>query len=132
MAQISAAWDPGNYITGQASATLVGGRCVQASAGIVTATTGGRVPVGLPSAAANILGVAMHDAVSGGDVNVLRGISVLVRIETSAIITANTLVKAAADGTIIPQGGTGVAIGKALEDAASGARCLVDRQQTAL
>lgn len=132
MAQTQAAWDPGDYVTGQATTAITGGRCVAANAGIVTATHGGRPPVTQPSAGTNIFGIAAHDALSGADVNVIRGISILVRIETSGVITAGVLVKVAADGTIIAQGGTGIAIGKALEDAASGARCLVDRQQTSL
>jgi hypothetical protein len=129
MPQISAAWDPADYVTGQASAAVVGGRFVRSSGG-VTSSTGLRVPVGPPVAGGAVFGIATHDAANGDDVNVIHGNTILCRVETSATITAGSLLEVAANGTVLTRT-TGIVVGKALEDCASGARVLVDRQQLA-
>lgn len=132
----------GDDITGYATAAITGKRCVQIAAakpvgekaegnpGLLASGTptggGGTYRVAHPSgaganggAAKMIFGVAKYDQPTIGKlVGIIR--EGIVPITTSAAITAGQLVQVAADGTIVPVS-TGVAIGTACDDAASGA-----------
>lgn len=122
---------PGEDLTCNATAAVIGKRCVQITAakvnhaeGLAATADGGVYQAGLPSAAGaagagkRVLGVAKYDAALGALFGVVN--DGVVPITTSAIIGHGQLVEVAADGTIIPNA-AGVPIGMALDDAASGA-----------
>jgi hypothetical protein len=133
---------PGEDVTGYAVAAVTGKRCVQIAAakpagekaeGVNLAATttggGGTYRVALPSgaganggAAKAIFGVAKYDAAINKLVGVVR--EGIVPITSSAAITAGQSLQVAADGTVVPAS-TGVAIGIACDDCASGADCEV-------
>jgi hypothetical protein len=125
---------PGEDVTGYCTAAVIGKRCVQISGpktnekgeGLASVTTGGGAyRVSLPSgaganggAAKIVFGVAKYDAAINKWVGILR--EGIVPITTSAAISAGQPVQVAADGTVIVWT-TGVQIGIACDDAASGA-----------
>ena len=126
--------DPTCYTT----AAVVGCQCVQISAAkpagekadssYLTGTAtggGGAYRVALPSGAGanggagkQIFGVAKYDAAINKLVGVIR--EGIVPIKTSGALTAGVGVQVAADGTVVAVT-TGVQIGVACDDAASGA-----------
>ena len=132
---------PGEDVTGQATAAITGMKCVQISG---PKPVGGKAegnPITLPAgtsadsgayrvahpsgAGANggagkmILGVAKYDQPTVGKlVGVIR--EGVVPITAGAAITNGQLVEVAADGSVVPNA-TGIAIGLACDDAASGA-----------
>ena len=129
---------PGEDVTGYTTAAVVGKCCVQISAakpagekaeGVNLAATatggGGAYRVSLPSgaganggAAKMVFGVAKNAAAINKLVGVVReGIA---PIMTSGALTAGVGVQDAADGTVVAVS-TGVQIGVACDDAASGA-----------
>ena len=129
---------PGDTVTGYATSAVTGKRCVQISGaktnepgeGLATVTTGGGAyRIALPSGAgANggaakwIFGVSRYDVAINKWGGVIR--DGIVPITSSAAITAGQALQCAADGTVIPQT-TGVLIGYACNDCASGADCEV-------
>ena len=128
---------PGEDTTGYAVAAIIGKRCVQIAAakvnkaeGLSTTGEGGTYRVALPSgaganggAAKMVFGVSKYDqSVIGKLVGIVRG--GIVPITSSAAITAGQGVQVAADGTVVPFT-TGVQIGTACDDCASGADCEV-------
>ena len=133
---------PGEDVTGYCTSAVTGKRCVQISAakpagekaeGVsLSATTtggGGTYRIALPSgaganggAAKMIFGVSKYDAAINKLCGVIR--EGIVPITTSAAVTAGQSLQVAADGTVVPFS-TGVVIGYACDDAASGADCEV-------
>ena len=129
---------PGEDVTGYATASVTGKRCVQISAakpatekaeGLNATGGGGVYRVALPSgaganggAAKMVFGVAKYDAAINKLVGVARG--GIVPITASAAITAGQSLQAAADGTVIPAT-TGIVVGYACDDCANGADCEV-------
>jgi predicted RecA/RadA family phage recombinase len=125
---------PGEDVTGYATAAITGKRCVQISGaktnekgeGLATVTTGGGAyRIALPSGAgANggagkwIFGVAKYDIAANKWGGVIR--EGIVPITTSGALTAGQGVQVAADGTVVVLS-TGVLIGYACDDCASGA-----------
>jgi|SRR5262252_110828 len=136
---------PGEDVTGYATAAITGCQCVQISAAkpagekadatYLTGTAtggGGTYRVSHPSgaganggAAKQIFGVAKYDAAISTLVGIVR--EGIVPIKTSGAITAGAGVQVAADGTVVAVS-TGVQIGVACDDAASGALCEVALQ----
>jgi hypothetical protein len=127
---------PGEDVTGLCIAAVTGKRCVQIAAakvnkaeGLSTTGEGGAYRVALPSGAgANggagkmVFGVAKYDAAINKFTGIVR--EGIVPITSSAAITAGAEVQVAADGTVVPFT-TGIMIGIACDDCASGADCEV-------
>jgi hypothetical protein len=121
--------NPGDDVTGAATAAITGKKCVQ-----ITATKSGPgeqlsavadtttlYQVGHPSAGGRalgagkrIFGVAKWDAAIGGKVGIAKG--GIVPITCSAAVQAGQEVEVAADGSVIPNA-AGVAIGLCCNDA---------------
>lgn len=124
--------DNGDTFTGYAPAAVTGKRFAfitaarQASSGLTGST---QFTVSMPSGAGvgGCVGVFAYDAAAGTSVMVYHEPSIIVPVKAGASITAGQLVKTDATGQAIPQGGTGVVLGMALDTVASGADCPIDR-----
>lgn len=116
-------YEPGQDLTGQASANVTGKRCLKISG---NRTADGNIAVAHADAAGRICGVAKYDAASGKKVGVLRGSGRVVPITLSANVAAFQEVEVTANGQVGPLA-AGVAIGYAITAgvaAADGQICL--------
>lgn len=127
MSGISPSFEPGDRVTVIPDVAITGGRFVASSG----KNADGQLKVALPSAGGVVFGVAGHSSLAALPATVLRGVTLLIDVETAAAVTSQALLKVDATGCVVPQAGTGVVVGKALADADSGARVTVDRQQLA-
>lgn len=120
MPEVIATYDPGADITCQASTALTGGRAVGlpsarntgGPAGI-SDTGDGLLVVGLPTAGGGIFGVAQHDAVLNGRVNVVRPPKVC-PMECSAAIAISAELMVGVDGRVATRTAGNTVIGRAL------------------
>lgn len=126
-------WDNGDTLTCRVSAAVFGKRFVSISA-TRDLTLGGSATGAQPVVAqtgaglGSCIGVAAYDQPTvGGSVTVFHEPSIVVPVTAGASITAGQLVKADAAGKAIPQGGTGVVLGCALDTVTSGQDCAIDR-----
>lgn len=120
MPEVIATYDPGADITCQATAALTGGRAVGVpSARNVGGPAGisdlgdGLLNVGLPAAGGAIFGVASHDAIIGGRVNVMRPPKV-VPMECSAAVAIGAELMVGVDGRVATRTAGNTVIGRAL------------------
>jgi hypothetical protein len=126
-------FDNGDTFTARCSAAVSGKRFLSVSGPRVSnaagdSTEGALFTVAMTGAGlGSCVGVSGYDAPSGGDVTVFHEPSIVVPVKAGASITAGQLVKSDATGQAIPQGGTGVVLGIALDTVASGADCPLDR-----
>lgn len=125
-------YEPGDRITGHADVALTGRRCVTIVGSLkgggpelVTSTLGSVPLVGLPAAGAQIFGVTSHDVADEGKVTIIRGPGFVVPISAAGTINAGELVKTDANGEVVTHGGTGTAIGMAIDGATAADDCLV-------
>lgn len=100
-------FDPGDDLTGQASAPVTGKRFVVpsgakqvASQALANDTLGGNIPVAHAGAGVKPLGVSTYDALAGEKVPVMRGHKV-VPVEAGAAMTAGQEVQSDATGRAI-------------------------------
>lgn len=114
-------WLPGDEVTGHASAAVTGCRLVRISGPRVE----GNPQVAPAAADGYAFGVAATDAAAGTKVTVFR-VSAIYPVQAGAAITAGQALKSNATGQVIPQGGTGIIIGYAVDDAAANAYVPVD------
>ncbi|WP_030171771.1 MULTISPECIES: capsid cement protein [Actinomycetes] len=105
---------PGQDITTRATATVATNRFVSVSGNRVD----GNIAVAHSAAGARPFGVSTHDAAAGEVLTVARG--GVVRVQTSASISAGADVQASADGKVTTAS-TGAVIGTAVSGAVSGA-----------
>ncbi|ORM37960.1 capsid cement protein [Williamsia sp. 1135] len=105
---------PGQDVTAVATGTIAAHRFVAVSAN----RSGGNIAVAHGAAGVRPLGVATHDAVSGEPLTVARG--GIVRVQTSASISAGVDVQVSADGKVTTAT-TGAVVGIAVTGAGSGA-----------
>ena len=104
---------PGQDITGRLTATLSGKTFVAA----VPGGRGSQPYIGLPAAGAAVFGVLGYDGVDGQFIHV--NVAGVVPVTAGADVTAGTQVQTNALGQAVPHT-TGVAVGYALANAASG------------
>jgi ornithine cyclodeaminase/alanine dehydrogenase-like protein (mu-crystallin family) len=102
-------------ITSQASAAVIGARCVSASGNNTVANSG--------AAAVTVLGIAAHDAVTGDKLAVWPLQGVVHEVTGAGVVAAGDLLATGANGTVaaIGAGTFGQVVGKALAGAADGA-----------
>jgi hypothetical protein len=100
-------FDPGDDLTGQASAAVTGRRFVDVSGakqagsgGLASDTFGGSIPVAHCAAGAKALGVSTYDAASGAKVPVARGHKVF-PVEAGAAIAPGASVMSDATGRAV-------------------------------
>src|SRR5438128_1268761 len=98
-------YEPGQRITGEATAAVTGKRVLRISA---DRTDEGNISVAHANAEGPIIGVASHDAASGDLVTVI-GSGAVVPIDPSADVTAGDEVVAAASGKVAPVSEAGAA-----------------------
>lgn len=116
-------YEPGQRITGQATAAVTGKRFVRVSGnrgpvGLTTSVAGGNVLVAHAAAGGPALGVAEHDAASGDKVGVITT-GATVPVTAGAAIGFGDEVESDASGRAIPLA-TGKPLGYALADAGNG------------
>jgi hypothetical protein len=109
-------YEPGQSITGKASATVTGKRFLAISGN----RSGGNIAVAPATAAGRVCGVAAHDAAAGELVRVLRGAGRVVKVTASGAIAAFAEVQVATGGLAVTKS-SGVAVGYVLTAAADGA-----------
>lgn len=120
-------YDPGQNITGRATAAIVGRRFLMVSGSRDTTVGGpvqGLVGVATATAAGRICGVSQADAASGDPVGILRGNSRVVPVASTTAIAAFAEVEVGAAGVAVTKS-AGVAVGYAITalsapDAAAG------------
>jgi hypothetical protein len=130
MAESIPLFDKADSVTAVATAPVTGARFVRVSA--ARATTGDfnqslRVA---PAGAGNaVFGISAHDAASGETVGVHHQPAIITEVEAGAALTAGTVVASDATGRAVPYvAGAGVfSAGTVLDDAALGAKALIDR-----
>jgi hypothetical protein len=110
-------YDPGQTITGQATAAVTAKRFLAVSG---SRAAGGNVSVAPATAAGRTCGVAGNDAAIGELVRVVRGNSRVVKVTASGAIAAGAEVEVGAAGQAVTKA-AGVAVGYAITAAASGA-----------
>lgn len=120
-------FEKGDSITGSATAAVPGARFVRIAAargadsllkvGLVTANTQA------------VFGISAHDAATGELVGIHHQPAIITEVTAGAALAAGALVMSDAVGQAIPYvAGAGVlALGTALDDAAAGAKALIDR-----
>lgn len=114
-------FDADPAITCHANAALTGGRFCD----VVGATVDGNIRVGKPSAGGKVLGVLARDAASGDKVGVFSAPGLIIRVDnTAAAITAGQEVEVDANGLVLTKA-AGIAVARALDDAAASTSCLV-------
>lgn len=113
-------YEPGQDVTGQASADVTARRLVKISG---NRSAGGNLSVAPCAAGDRAFGVAGHDAATGALVRVVRGAGRVVKITSSGAIAANAEVQAAADGKV-----TTLAAGRAIGFAVTGAADAADAE----
>jgi hypothetical protein len=107
--QVLGIYDPGDDLTGFASADVLGGRFVSVSGD--RDATSGTVKFATTAAGARAHGVARFDAKSGNLFTVARGNARVVEVQAgAAAITAGHDVEVGANGVAVTQS-TGVAVG---------------------
>jgi predicted RecA/RadA family phage recombinase len=117
-------WDPADTFTAHAATDIVGKRFVS----IVGARVDGNPRVSHTGAAAGkCVGVSAYNVPAGGKLTIHHQPAIVVPVTAGAAIAAGDLVKSDANGKAVPQGGAGVIQGMALDDAALGADCPIDR-----
>lgn len=125
-------YEPGAAISAKAEAAVTGKRFVDISdpkegpvlgAGLSSTVEGQNIVCSHAAAGARALGVASYDAGVGERFYVIRGGHV-VPVTAGANITAGQQVEVGTSGQAIPLA-SGIAVGKALDDAASGADALI-------
>lgn len=101
-------FDPGNDLTGQASAAITGRRFLNVtgakqagSGGLASDTFGGSIPVAHAGAGVKAIGVSTYDAAIGAKVPIARGHKVF-PVEAGAAITAGADVMSDATGRAVP------------------------------
>lgn len=109
-------YEPGQSITGKATAAVTGKRFLAISGD----RSGGNIAVAHAAAAGRVCGVAAHDAESGGLVRVLRGAARVVKVQASGAIAAFAEVQVGANGTAASKA-AGVAVGYVLTAVVDGA-----------
>jgi hypothetical protein len=117
-------WDEGTAITGQASAPVTGKRFVRVSGPRV----GEQVRIAHAGAGTRALGVSAHDAAVDQLVTVYSAPGLVMPVRANGAITAGDLVEIAGAGANAGSVATlaaGVAVGKALDDAAAGADAVI-------
>jgi len=128
MGEVIAFYDAGTDLTCifTNAAGIVGGRCVgvpaapdAGGAAGISDTGTGLTKVDFPTAGGWVLGVASHDAVQNGLVNVMRAPKV-VPMECSAAVAAGAEVQAGTDGRVATRGAGNTAIARNI-GAATGA-----------
>jgi hypothetical protein len=107
-------YDPGQTITGVASAAVTGKRFIKISGD----RSGGNVSVAPCASGDRSCGVAVTDANTGELVRIARGNSRVVKVTTGAALTAFQEIQAGAAGVAIPLA-AGVKLGFALTSAAN-------------
>jgi hypothetical protein len=100
-------YDPGDDLTGQATAPISGKRFVDVSGAkqvgsqaLANDTFGGSIPVALSAAGAKALGVSTYDVATGEKVPIMRGHKV-VPVETGGALTAGQSVMSDATGRAV-------------------------------
>src|SRR3982751_2557720 len=109
--------EPGADVTGQASADVIGKRCLAITGNM---QTDGSLTVAHATAAGRIVGVAKYDALTGAKVGIIRGTNRVVPIKAAGNIAAFAEVEVGANGKVVTKA-SGVAIGYAETAATSGA-----------
>jgi hypothetical protein len=95
-------YEPGQRITGKATAAITGCRLLAISGDL---STEGNIQVAPCGAGAQSVGAASHDAASG-DLVTLIGSGAVVPLDVAADVAAGDLLSAAANGTVTPAGST--------------------------
>ena len=108
---------PADAVTCKAEANLSGRRFVVAKGRAVIDGIRANLIVNYPAAGGRASGVTGYDVSANAMVTVWRGHGVY-EVESGAAITAGDPVKVDATGRVIPQGGTGLVVGIALDPAA--------------
>lgn len=108
-------YEPGQDISGRASATVVGKRFLKISGN----RSSGNIAVAHADAAGRVCGVSGRDAASGKLVDVKRGKDRVTFVTAGANITAFAEVEVGTSGQAIPKA-SGVAVGYAVTAATSG------------
>lgn len=117
-------YEPGQRITAHCEAAVVGKRFVdisdpaQSGPGLSSTAEGGNIVVSPASAGGLVLGVASYDAAIGKKVAVILG--GVVPVVADGNVTAGQQIEVGTDGKAKTRT-TGLAVGRALESASSGA-----------
>jgi hypothetical protein len=135
MAESIPLFDKGDNVTGVATAAVTGARFLRISAARtvapVTSLTGYHQMFSVAHAGAGNapVGISMHDAATGETVGIHHQPAIITEVEAGAALTSGTLVMSDATGRAVPYvAGAGVfAAGTCLDDAATGAKALIDR-----
>lgn len=113
-------WTPGESVTCHVEADVIGGRFVDISGPRVE----GNIQVSPAGAAGNAFGVAARDKVAGVKVMVYCAPGQIVPVRAGEAIAAGEEIEVGAAGVAMVLA-AGVAVARAVDDAANGADCLV-------
>lgn len=113
-------WNPGRDLTAHAATTVTASTCASLAGPMI----GGLPQITTAAPGARIAGICKYSATTGELVGLARGAARVVRVRAGAPLSAGVEVEVGAAGAVVPKS-TGVAVGYALDTAASGALAVI-------